>query len=103
MLNKISIITPSFNQCEYLEDAIKSVINQKNILIELLDLRKKYIKDDVISASKLIAKLLKKTVASFLHSSSQGISIYGVTGVPRSTSGKTQYAKLLVEEAELLA
>ena len=27
--------------------------NQKNILIELLDLRKKYIKDDVISASKL--------------------------------------------------
>jgi glycosyltransferase involved in cell wall biosynthesis len=34
MLKKVSIITPSFNQCEYLEDAIKSVINQKNILIE---------------------------------------------------------------------
>ena len=50
-----------------------------------------------------IAKLLKKTIASFLHSSSQGISIYGINGVPRSSSGKTQYAKLLVEEAELLA
>ena len=34
MLKKFSIITPSFNQSEYLEDAIKSVINQKNVLIE---------------------------------------------------------------------